>query len=1081
MDKQLLKSYDVLRDCALLEKDKSFENLYKLICAHGEIFAAMWLEGNERCFLTFNQQKQLADNYAAVLSKIFGKEGRVCISLDACKEWFPLFWGLMRSGHDVLAIDPSMSDDKAENMMKQTNCTDIVCGRRRNLGPGYKQILVSDLANSPVVTDYKPLWGKNVSLCTSGTMSESRIFVYNEETICYLALFSAKVFKENHRLIDNLPFRTLAFLPFHHVLGFAGIFIWSHFLGYTTVYLKDRSPQTILNTCRRCKVSQIVTVPLLANNITKSLLLSIQNENFLVRSAFHVLMNISLGLQSISPKTGLSFANAMFRRVRKQILGDHIKSIVLGGGHTDPKSLRLLNAIGYYSLCGYGMTETAINSFETSYRLENRLRGSVGAPMAYTEFRIKGGGNFGELQIRGKGIHDGRFLNGELLPPDVDEEGWFNTGDLMRINKAAGLYFIEGRIKDVIINESGENVSPDELEDTFSGIEGVEQFTILGLKKKSSAVYEDISFVGSVGAGINDPELLGRIANEVRVRNESLPVVKRLTKAIVSADKLPMTNTLKVKRPELKKMIGSGNFSYKELDIKHAVEGVGAAASQSTAEDDRIRRKIRRIYSEILNIPEDKIDDNANFIDDLGGDSLQVLAITTKAEEEFGVFIPADSYIRCATVAGADQLVHELIFGETTSSKLVERAPITSFEQTPEYAEFKKRMDSLLEEGGNNPYFVVHDSPLLDTSVIDGKAVLDFGSYNYVGMSGRKEVNEAAAEAINKYGTSASGSRLLAGEKPVHGELERELAEWKNAESALVLVGGHSTNVTVVGNFCGKNDLIIYDALAHNSVTQGCKLSDAMSKSFPHNDIDALEKILKAQRKYFEKVLIVIEGVYSMDGDVSDIPAFVALKKKYGCFLMVDEAHSSCVLGEHGGGVDEYFKLAPDDIDIKYGTLSKGLGTCGGYIAGKKSLIDYFRYNLPGFVFSVGISPGLAAGSLEAIRLLRNEPSIMGRLHENIAFFASEAKKRHLNIGLAGRSAILPVLIGKDEDAVALSNELLNRGVSVPPALYPAVPKNKARLRFDVISEHRPEQITYALDTLLAAASDLGITITDIE
>lgn len=192
---------------------------------------------------------------------------------------------------------------------------------------------------------------------------------------------------------------------------------------------------------------------------------------------------------------------------------------------------------------------------------------------------------------------------------------------------------------------------------------------------------------------------------------------------------------------------------------------------------------------------------------------------------------------------------------------------------------------------------------------------------------------------------------------------------------------------------------------------------------------------------------------------------------------MVDEAHSSCVLGETGGGVDEYFHLAQDDIDIKFGTLSKGLGTCGGYIAGRKSLVEYLRYNLPGFVFSVGISPALAAGSLEAVRLLRNEPSIMKRLHDNIACFAEEAKKRNLNICLGGKSAILPILVGKDEDAFAMSTEMLKRGVSVPPAVYPAVPKNKARLRFDVISEHKPEQIVYALDTLLAVAKDLGIEL----
>jgi len=1085
MKKQLLKSYDVLRDCALLEKDMSFDGLFRMICGHGEIWAAMWMEGQERHTLTFNQQKQLSDNYAAVLSRVFGKEGRVCISLDACKEWFPVFWGLVRSGHDILAIDPSMNDEKAVHIMKQCNCTMLVGSRRRALPDGYKQMLVSDLANCPVVSSWESVWGHNVALCTSGTTSESRIFVYNEQTICYLALFSAKVFNENHRLIDNLPFRTLAFLPFHHVLGFAGIFIWSHFLGYTTVYLKDRTPKTIVNTSRLCKVSQIVTVPLLANNIAKSLLLSVESQNIMMRATFYSSVWLSLALQKVAPRLGLRFANAAFRGVRKQILGDNIKSLVLGGSHTDPKTLRLLNAIGYFSICGYGMTETAINSFETSFRLDNRLRGSVGTAMSYTEFRVKGGGPVGELQIRGKGIHDGRFVDGQLLPPDVDADGWFSTGDLVRINKAVGQCFVEGRLKEVIINESGENVSPDELEDSFNGIEGVEQFSVLGLPRKSTRVYEDISIVLNVGAGMGDQALLDRIAAQIKLRNDALPVYKRLSRAIVTSEKLPMTNTLKVKRLELKKQLSLKTMEFKELDIRGVQTVSQPLPSDSGARkeetSDRIVRKVREIYSEVLGIPMEDIGDNANFIDDLGGDSLQVLGITSRAEEEFGVFIPADSYIRCATVAGAAQLVSELIFGGTATNKLVEREPISDFEDTPEYKEFRKRMDSLLADGAENPYFVVHDSPLLDTSVIGGKAILDFGSYNYVGMSGRKEVNEAATAALNKYGTSASGSRLLAGEKPVHGELERELAEWKNSEAALVLVGGHSTNVTAVGNFCGKNDLIVYDALAHNSIAQGCKLSDAMSKSFPHNDIDALEKILKAQRKFFEKVLIVIEGVYSMDGDVSDVPAFVQIKKKYGCFLMVDEAHSSCVLGDTGGGVDEFFHLQPDDIDIKYGTLSKGLGTCGGYLAGKKSLIDYFRYNLPGFVFSVGISPALAAGSLEAIRLLRNEPSIMKRLHDNIDFFAAEARKRHLNIGVAGKSAILPVLIGRDEDAFALSTALQQKGVFVPPAVYPAVPRNKARLRFDVISEHKPEQISYALDTLVATAEEMGIKIVDIE
>ena len=1092
-------TYDIVRDCALLEKEKTFRNLYELICAHGDVKAAVWLEGDEEKSLTFNQLKQQADNWAVALAKVFGTEGRVCISLDSCKEWFPLFWGLVRSGHDILTLDASLPDDKAEKLMAECNCKAIVSGKRHKFSPDIKQALVSDFINSPNVDGYTPIWGHDIALCTSGTTSDSRIFVYNEETICYLALFSRKVHDENRLLIDDCCFRTLAFLPFHHVLGFAAIFIWSHFLGDTMVYLKDRSPLTITRTMQKCKANQIVAVPILANSIYRSVMAKINNQGVLERNIFKGMVSTSLAIQTFAPKTGLRIAKSMFRKIQKQIFGTNMKSIVLGGSHTDPESLRFLNAIGYYTICGFGMTETAINGFETSYRLDNRLLGSIGAPMDYTEYKIqetgrknkketepKKPGKTGELLIRGKGLHDGRFVDGKLLPPDIDKDGWFHTGDIIRIIEAPGQYFIEGRIKEVIVNESGENVYPDEMEDAFSGIK--DQYTILGLKRPHSK-YEDITLAVGIGEKIGDESYIQNLSREIRLVNKTLPGYKRLARAIVTGESMPMTTTMKVKRIRLKEMIESGELKFRNLDLSSKAEdteirpsesdSTAPAASAGAPKDEKILYLVKGIYAQVLNLPADSIDPDANFIDDLGGDSLEVLDIITRAEDTFSVMIPTECYPVCATINGAVDILTKLINHDSVEGgkqELVERTAVTRFEDSAEYKHFEDRVDELMKDG-NNPYFVCHESPLRDTSVIDGKEVLDFGSYNYVGMSGRKEVNDAAKAAIDKYGTSASGSRLLAGQKKVHEELEKEIAEWKHSESALVCVGGHSTNVTVVGNFCGKNDLILYDALAHNSVEQGCKLSDATAKPFPHNDLAALERILIAQRKYFEKVLIVIEGAYSMDGDISDVPGFVALKKKYGCFLMVDEAHSACVLGKTGGGVDEYFGLAPDDIDIKMGTLSKGLGTCGGYLAGRKCLIEYLRYNLPGFVFSVGMSPALAAGSLEAVRLLRANPEIMESLHSNIKFFAEEAGKRKLDIGRAGETAILPVLIGPDENAVALSNELLKRGVSVPPALYPAVPKNKARLRFDVCSEHKKEQIVYALDTLIQAAKDLGIDL----
>lgn len=490
---------------------------------------------------------------------------------------------------------------------------------------------------------------------------------------------------------------------------------------------------------------------------------------------------------------------------------------------------------------------------------------------------------------------------------------------------------------------------------------------------------------------------------------------------------------------------------------------------------EELKTKIRECFASTL-MTEGEIPDDADFFADLGGDSLDSLNVAVDLEQTLGMPFPEESFRECRSVNDVAALVLRLEKGEGAPEASAEKPePITRFEDTPEYKEFRARFSALEENG--NPYFVCNDSPLRDKSLYEGREILNFSSYNYAGMSGRPETVAAAQKAAAHYGCSASASRLLGGEKPIHKELEKALAEWKNAEDAVVLVGGHSTNVTIVGNFCGKNDLILYDVLSHNSIHEGTRLSDAESRPFPHNNYEALEAILKSCRQNYAKVLIVVEGVYSMDGDIAPIPEFVRIKKEYGCFLMVDEAHSSCVLGEHGGGVDEYFRLGRHDIDIRMGTLSKGLGTCGGYLAGDHALIEYLRYNLPGFVFSVGISPPLAAATLEAIRLLQEEPSIMQDLHRNIRCFLNEAHKRHFNTCLAGETAILPILVGDDEEAFRLSMALLEKGVFAPSAVYPAVPKGKARLRFCVISEHKPEQIIYALDALQSCAAGLGIRL----
>ncbi len=1089
-----MAEYDIAGHSNALRADQTLQTLYQIIIGYGNQEAAVWLENGAEKTLTFTDYERMTRNYAAELRRAVGAEkgAWVGIAMDTCKEWFPVFWGLLQAGYNALLLDASPSDEMTNYLLGQANARALVTTKARKLAGDMRLIDAKTLFTaSEAPESFAPDWADSVALCTSGTTGTSRIFVYNGRAVTEQVLSSELLYQAQKRIVENEPRRALAFLPYHHVFGFMVNLMWISFLGYSNLYLENRTPQVVLETAQRCQPQLLIAVPLLANNFCAGLNRNLAKQSPFKRGMFRALKGISLGVQAVAPGFGLNLAEkVLFKGVNAKLLGTKLNVIILGGSHTPSEHLWALNALGYYTVCGFGMTETAITSVETSLNLRKRVSGSVGKPLRNVEYRVTPGearGRRGEMLIRGKSLHTGRLVEGKLLPSDTLEGGWYPTGDVVRLEKGDRM-FVEGRCKDVIINESGENVYPDELEDTFSALEGVEQFTVLGVKKPGKhQQYEDIALVMNVGEHYRDDAWLETLMRRITAANAKLPTLKRLSRVLVTPEKLPLVNGIKVKRLALKTLIEENKLAYRDLRMNPKVveppapEVVAREVKPTDLQMEEIRHKVRTLYAEALSAEVGSFADDANFIDELGGDSLQILSAALKAEEQFSVTIPVEEYGHCTTVNDMSALIYGKLNGvgayENQSQPDEEIVPVTRFEDAPECIAFQKRLESLSAQGEDNPYFVCHESPLRDKSLMAGHEVLNFGSYNYVGMSGRPEVMEAAKAAIDKYGTSASGSRLLAGEKKIHEELEKEIAEWKHAEDCLVLVGGHSTNVTVVGNFCGKNDLIVYDALAHNSIEQGCRLSRATSKPFPHNDPDALESILRTQRNRYAKVLIVIEGAYSMDGDIANVPAFVALKKKYGCFLMVDEAHSACVIGETGGGVDEYFGLEPTDIDIKMGTLSKGMGACGGYLAGSRMLIEYLRYNLPGFVFSVGISPPLAAAALESVRQLRHNPQIMADMRRNIDCFVAEAKKRHLDICLAGHTAVIPVLIGSDEDAFLLSNKLRERGVFVPPAVYPAVPKNKARLRFCVISEHKPEQIVEALDKLVELAGELNIKL----
>ncbi|HVV27668.1 MAG TPA: aminotransferase class I/II-fold pyridoxal phosphate-dependent enzyme [Rhizomicrobium sp.] len=365
-----------------------------------------------------------------------------------------------------------------------------------------------------------------------------------------------------------------------------------------------------------------------------------------------------------------------------------------------------------------------------------------------------------------------------------------------------------------------------------------------------------------------------------------------------------------------------------------------------------------------------------------------------------------------------------------------------------------------------NPFYRVHEGVGGAGIVRDGRRYLNFASYNYLGLNGHPRVSAAAKQAIDDHGTSASASRLLTGERSVHVALERSLAELHGTEDCISFVSGHATNVTVLGCLLGRPDLILYDALSHNSIQQGAQLSGARRLSFPHNDVAAAERLLAQHRGQCRQALIAIEGHYSMDGDVPDLPAFAEIARRHKAWLLVDEAHSVGVLGRHGRGIAEHFGVDGALVDFWMGTLSKALAGCGGYIACSRRGAEYLRYAAPGFVYSVGMPPPIAAACAASLDVLREEPERVARLNANAALFLARAKEAGLDTGLSQGFGIVPVIIGSSVAAARLSEILFARGINVKPILYPAVPEQGARLRFFLSSEHTAAEIGEAVTVL---------------
>ncbi|HVV68865.1 MAG TPA: aminotransferase class I/II-fold pyridoxal phosphate-dependent enzyme [Gammaproteobacteria bacterium] len=380
-----------------------------------------------------------------------------------------------------------------------------------------------------------------------------------------------------------------------------------------------------------------------------------------------------------------------------------------------------------------------------------------------------------------------------------------------------------------------------------------------------------------------------------------------------------------------------------------------------------------------------------------------------------------------------------------------------------------KPLDKELLATVKNIYFKVNSGISTNNTVIAGEEFINYSGYNYLGMSGDKQVTEAVIQAVKEYGTSVSASRMVSGEKALHIQLERAISELIGAEDAAVLPSGYATNIAIITHLFGPGDLVVYDALSHKSILQGSLFSGATCMAFPHNDYAALEELLEKTREQYQRVLIVSEGAFSMDGDICDVRQLIAAKKRFETFLMLDEAHSMGVIGDTGRGTREYFNLNSEDVDIWMGTLSKSFASCGGYIAGTAELIENFKYSSAGFVYSAGISPANTAAALAAIKLMNQQPQRVTLLRQRHSLLLSLLKEQGIPTGNSFDTPIIPIMAGTTEGAIQLSSYLAQRKIYALPIFYPAVEKNLARIRLFVNCLHTEEQIRYTAKTIAEA------------
>ena len=653
------------RSLDILAGNKTYEQIFKIMQSYKERICAEYStpEGGVT-LLSYEEETSRYIACAAALKNEIKAEGSfIGIKLENSPDWPAVYWAILMSGSNPLLLDASAPPQITAHLLNEAGAAAIITSDPAEYD--VKKISPEEILNKIAPENFKPVWGKYTALCTSGTTGTSKIFVYDEKAFCEQILSTYHIFESDETgsiMYDykDGSLKQLVLLPLHHIFGFMAVYMWFTFFGKTMVYLKDKDPKTILETARLHHVTHFFAVPLVWNNIAQGITRKMAMADEKTKAKLSKGIERSLKHQDKSGKKGEKRRKTvakLFSSVHQNLLGTDIRFLISGGGHIIPETLKTLTAIGYPIHNGFGMTEAGITSVDLSGGLKDRLDGSVGSPFSSCKYQIS---KDGELMICGKSIFSGRMIAGKYVPR-TDE--WYKTGDFARLKD--GRLYIEGRLKDVIINESGENIYPDELEDSFLNLPGVNMLCALGLN--TDKAYEEISLVLDLNEkGEKSAALLADKINEI---NLTLPIYKQVRHVFIAEQPLPVANGIKVKRQALKKLLENGSFKYLVLDLaKKCLSGKDGEAVADEFEENtdprflEIKEEVRNIFADVLVLPKEQIGDFSHFVTDLGGDSLCVIGVITQLEDKYKLTVPDSDITKAVNVYETAQMIYERLY-----------------------------------------------------------------------------------------------------------------------------------------------------------------------------------------------------------------------------------------------------------------------------------------------------------------------------------------------------------------------------------------------------------------------------------